>query len=79
MKLDKYNCRHEYEQEQAELAELQAHEDGLCNQVTCLYCIEERPCPWCGISGGDPVRVEERDPAVGYEVISERCSLCVNK
>lgn len=38
----KHNCAHEYEQEKIEAAERQAHDDGLCNTVTCIYCIEDR-------------------------------------
>lgn len=35
--------KHEAEQEQIELAEREAHEDGVCNGIPfCSYCLDER-------------------------------------
>ena len=40
---DKYNCWHEYEQEQAEEAEQEKHLEGLCDGAPrCGYCLSDK-------------------------------------
>jgi hypothetical protein len=41
VKPDRYNCRHEYLQEQAEQAQREAHEQGECKIGSCPYCLDE--------------------------------------
>jgi len=42
MKENKYGTRHDFQTEQAETAERDAHEAELCNPTTCVYCILAR-------------------------------------
>ena len=43
MKPDKYNCRHERDQELIDEAKLQAHEQGECQGApVCAYCLTEQ-------------------------------------
>ncbi len=55
MSASKHKDRHETEQEETEMAEREAHEDGLCMGIPlCGYCLdewEEQECEELGKRG----------------------------